>query len=92
MTADMMLGAVNKSITVSQLHPTFESKSIEMMLLCHLCLFYDQLTQFFFSPDRGVYWYNLYGVPQELCSTVSWRGNERPNNALAADIQIICTC
>lgn len=28
-----------KSISVSQLHPAFESKSIEIMLLCHLGLF-----------------------------------------------------
>lgn len=37
----------------SQLYPAFESKSIKMTLLCHLCLFYDQLTPFFLVTGVG---------------------------------------
>lgn len=51
MVAAVLLGAAYKSITVSQLDPAFEGKSIEMMLLCHLCLFYNQLTAFFLSQE-----------------------------------------
>lgn len=82
-----------RCITVSQLHPALESKSIEMMLLCHLRLFYDQLTPFFFSQEYGLYRYKLCGVYQELCSSMCpGRAMRGQNLAWREDIQISCRC